>query len=150
MEALKGVLEQNGISYVIVGEYVRSIAGLAEKKEGYPLSGWLFRINGNFPGVGAGSAIIGNGDRLEWLYTLDGGKDVGATVLTDNKTPELKPEPEPIKEVMNIVSQHEHQLIELKEVKQLPQVLFPDLAGFDWAREAIESLAAKGIIKGHW
>lgn len=28
------------------------------------------------------------------------------------------------------------------------QVSFSDLAGFDWAREAIESLAVKGIIKG--
>lgn len=28
------------------------------------------------------------------------------------------------------------------------QVSFSDLAGFDWAREAIESLATKGIIKG--
>ncbi len=113
LAALKGVLEQNGISHVISGEYVRSIAGLAEKKKGYPLSGWLFRINGVFSGVGAGSAIIRNGDQVEWLYTLDGGKDVGATVLIDKKPQE--PKPEQINQVMNVISQYQQQLSGLKE-----------------------------------
>lgn len=113
LDALKGVLNQKGISYNISGEYVKSIAGLAEKKEGYPLSGWLFRINGVFSGVGSGSAIIRNGDRVEWLYTLDGGKDVGATALIDNKPQELIPEQ--INQVMNVVNQYQQSLRELKE-----------------------------------
>ena len=113
LDALKGVLNQRSISYSISGEYVRSIDGLAEKKEGYPLSGWLFRINGSFPGVGPGSAIIRNGDRVEWLYTLDGGKDVGATVLINNKPPELKPEQ--INQVINVVSEYKQELSKLKE-----------------------------------
>lgn len=113
LDVLKGVLNQWGISYNISGEYVKSIAGQAEKKAGYPLSGWLFRINGVFPGVGVGSAIIRNGDRVEWLYTLDGGKDIGATVLIDNKSQELIPEQ--INQVMNVVSQYQQSLRELKE-----------------------------------
>ena len=46
-----------------------------------------------------------------------------------------------------IESGDEVQVEQVAELKQ-PQVSFPDLVGFDWAREAIESLAARGIIKG--
>lgn len=148
--ALKGVLDQNSISYVISGEYVKSIAGLAEKKEGYPLSGWLFRINGVFPGVGAESAIIRNGDQVEWIYTLDGGKDVGAIIPVDTKPEEPKQEQKD--EVKDVTSKPEEESLMINkqdEVQQQPRLSFPDIdASFDWAREAIESLAAKGIIKG--
>ena len=150
LETLKGVLDQNSISYVIVGEYVHSIAGLAEKKEGYPLSGWLFRINGVFPGVGAENAIILNGDRVEWLYTIDGGKDVGAVIPIDTKPGQ--PEQEEKNKVKDSTSKLEEESLtinqQLDEIKQ-QRISFPDLdAGCDWAREAIESLATKGIIKG--
>lgn len=108
LDALKGVLNQQNISYSISGEYVRSIAGLTEKKAGYPLSGWLFRINGIFPGAGAGSAIIHNGDQVEWLYTLDGGKDVGAPAVIANKPLEI------IQETVDLSSQYEQALGKLK------------------------------------
>lgn len=150
LDVLKGILHQRGISYSIPGEYVRSIAGLAEKKEGYPLSGWLFRINGVFPGVGSGNSIIRNGDRIEWLYTLDGGKDVGAVIPIDTK-PE-QPKQEQKNKVKDSTSKLEEESLtinkQLDEIKQ-QRISFPDLdADCDWAREAIESLATKGIIKG--
>jgi hypothetical protein len=148
LEALKGVLDQKGISYVISGEYVRSVAALAEKKEGYPLSGWLFRINGIFPGVGAGSAIIGNGDRVEWLYTLDGGKDVGVVISTKPEEPKQE-QKEEVKDDVSKMEEDSLTINEQEEVKQQHQVSFPDVdVNFDWAREAIENLATKGIIKG--
>jgi len=79
MQALKGVLDSQGIHYQIdesIG-YVRSIGGLSEKKLGYPLSGWICRINGQGLPSGANSVNVNKGDRMEWLYTLDGGKDLG-------------------------------------------------------------------------
>lgn len=109
LEALKGILKQNNITCIVSGEYVRSIGGLAEKKEGYPLSGWLFRINGSFPGVGAGSAIIRNGDQVEWLYTLDGGKDLGNTPVIDSRLQEKKDG------VVDISGQYEKELKQLGE-----------------------------------
>jgi len=58
--------------------YVEGIANLYEFDLG-PTSGWMFRINGVFGSQSAGSVKLQPGDQLEWLYTLDLGKDIGAT-----------------------------------------------------------------------
>lgn len=77
-DVLKSVLDQRRISYSISPEgYVSSIAGLAEKQPGYPLSGWLYTVNGEFQAGSASYHRISDGDDIQWLYTLDGGKDVG-------------------------------------------------------------------------
>ena len=89
LQALKGVLDSQGLNYQLgAGGYVAGIGNLTEKKPGYPLSGWLFRVNGTFPPSGAESTFIKKGDKVEWLYTLDGGKDLDAT--------EIKPEMIPV------------------------------------------------------
>ncbi|MGI5912327.1 MAG: S-layer homology domain-containing protein [Syntrophomonadaceae bacterium] len=113
LDALKGVLDQNGISYITSGEYVKSIAGLAGKKEGYPLSGWLYKINGSFYGVGAGTAPIHDGDLVEWLYTLDGGKDIGAGKGIDDKLKKIKPEDKD--EILEVLNQYDQFFTKLKE-----------------------------------
>ena len=41
-------------------------------------SGWLVKINGEFPQVGADEIDLQNGDTIEWIYSLDGGQDIGA------------------------------------------------------------------------
>ena len=41
-------------------------------------SGWLVKINGEFPQVGADEIDLNNGDKIEWIYSLDGGQDIGA------------------------------------------------------------------------
>ncbi|MGE5390720.1 MAG: S-layer homology domain-containing protein [Deltaproteobacteria bacterium] len=83
LEALKGVLNSQGIKYQLgTGGYVAGIGNLTEKKPGYPMSGWLFRVNGVFLPSGAESTIIKNGDSIEWLYTMDGGKDMGTPAIT--------------------------------------------------------------------
>lgn len=92
MDALKGVLQREGVSYDIQGDYVRSIDGLRERKPGYPLSGWLFRVNHSFPNSSASSTYLENGDQVDWLYTLDGGKDVGLPLPLVEKPPLLDPE----------------------------------------------------------
>lgn len=58
--------------------YIAGINALYEFDYG-ELSGWMYRVNGEFPDVGCESYRVSNGDKIEWLYTTDIGKD-----LSDN------------------------------------------------------------------
>jgi len=69
------LLKENNKSYGNEDEgtsvsYFYSINGLAEKKAG-PLSGWCFYVNGQRPGIGAGSYIYHRGDVVIWRYKED-------------------------------------------------------------------------------
>ncbi|MGI5880770.1 MAG: S-layer homology domain-containing protein [Syntrophomonadaceae bacterium] len=78
LNQLRTVLDDRGISYNISSDgYVSMIGGLTHKKEGYPLSGWLFKVNNVFSNAGTTTYILNNGDEVEWVYTMDGGKDAG-------------------------------------------------------------------------
>jgi len=78
LQALRELLDSQGISYVVDSQgYVNEIGGLREKKPGYPLSGWVCKLNGQGLSSGAGNIDIKKDNVIEWLYTLDGGKDVG-------------------------------------------------------------------------
>ncbi|WP_342548458.1 DUF4430 domain-containing protein [Paenibacillus sp. FSL P2-0089] len=57
--------------------YVEGIDNLYEGDHGAE-SGWMYKVNGEFPSKAAGSWIVEPGDTIEWLYTLDLGKDLGA------------------------------------------------------------------------
>ena len=59
----------------LISVYVNSIDGLAEMQYG-ALSGWIYRVNKYTPDVGCGSYDLHDGDVIEWVYTLDLGKDV--------------------------------------------------------------------------
>jgi hypothetical protein len=72
----QSVLSTEGIDYTIRKGYVAGIDGQNEFDKG-PDSGWLFKVNGKFPGVGADSTIVRSGDYIEWIYTTDLGEDVG-------------------------------------------------------------------------
>ena len=41
------------------------------------LSGWMYKVNGKFPGRGCSAYELKNHDKIEWVYTCDLGKDVG-------------------------------------------------------------------------
>lgn len=58
--------------------YVEGINNLYEF-DGGPESGWMYRVNGVFPNKSAGVFAVKSGDRIEWLYTRDLGRDIGAT-----------------------------------------------------------------------
>lgn len=58
--------------------YVEGIHQIYEKDCGTQ-SGWMYRVNGNFPNVGCSSYTVNDGDIIEWLYTCDLGEDVGNT-----------------------------------------------------------------------
>ncbi len=57
--------------------YIEGIGNLYEFDAG-ELSGWMYRVNGEFPSYGSSNYILKNGDRVEWLYTCDLGRDIGA------------------------------------------------------------------------
>lgn len=57
--------------------YVEGMANVYEFDRG-PGSGWMYRVNGIFPDRGAGVVPLRPDDRVEWLYTTDLGKDLGA------------------------------------------------------------------------
>lgn len=56
--------------------YVQGINNLYEKDCG-SLSGWMYRVNGWFPNYGCSRYQLQDGDKVEWLYTCDLGRDLG-------------------------------------------------------------------------
>ena len=56
--------------------YVEGIGNLYEF-DGGALSGWMYRVNGTFPNKGCSAVAAAPGDRVEWVYTCDLGRDVG-------------------------------------------------------------------------
>lgn len=55
--------------------YIAGINSLYEFAYG-ELSGWMYRVNGEFPDVGCQSCTVSDGDKIEWLYTTNIGKDL--------------------------------------------------------------------------
>jgi hypothetical protein len=56
--------------------YIEGIANLYEFDAGN-LSGWVYSVNGWFPNYGSSRYQLKNGDKIEWHYTLDLGRDFG-------------------------------------------------------------------------
>lgn len=42
-----------------------------------PLSGWMYKVNEQFPNKGTAGFVVSEGDALVWVYTCDLGMDVG-------------------------------------------------------------------------
>lgn len=55
--------------------YVRAIENISEFDFG-DLSGWMYRVNGEFPSVGCSEYVLRDNDIIEWLYTTDMGEDL--------------------------------------------------------------------------
>ena len=62
------------------GAYIEGINYLYEF-DGGTLSGWMYKVNGQFPNYGCSQYKVKNGDEIVWMYTCDLGRDVG-----DNST----------------------------------------------------------------
>lgn len=56
--------------------YIDGIHGIYEKDCG-GASGWMYSVNGKFPQVGANAYTVEEGDKIVFIYTCDGGADVG-------------------------------------------------------------------------
>jgi len=61
--------------------YIAAIGNLYERDCG-ELSGWMYRVNGVYPGYGCGKYALRSGDVVEWLYTCDLGWDIGGGGIT--------------------------------------------------------------------
>lgn len=57
--------------------YIEGIGNIYEFDCG-PLSGWIYKVNGVSPSYGSNQYKLEDGDFVEWLYTCDLGRDVGA------------------------------------------------------------------------
>lgn len=58
------------------GKYIEGINYLYEM-DGGPLSGWMYKVNGQFPNYGCAAYQVKDGDAIVWMYTCDLGVDVG-------------------------------------------------------------------------
>lgn len=56
--------------------YIEGISNLYELDCG-ERSGWMYKVNGWFPNYGCSRYELENGDKIEWVYTCDLGRDVG-------------------------------------------------------------------------
>ena len=59
--------------------YVQGIHYLYEFSCG-PLSGWMYRVDGEYPNYGCSKYTLKDGQNIEWVYTCDLGRDVGAEI----------------------------------------------------------------------
>lgn len=58
------------------GNYVKGIGYLYEFDAGGE-SGWMYKVNGQFPNYGCSAYTVQDGDEIVWMYTCDLGRDVG-------------------------------------------------------------------------
>lgn len=63
--------------------YIEGIGNIYEFDCG-TLSGWMYRVNGWFPNYGASRYELSNGDKIEWIYTCDLGRDIGGDTSPRN------------------------------------------------------------------
>lgn len=76
-DVLTEACKQNKIAYdaeyspVYKSSYVKGIGYLYEKMAG-DMSGWLYRVDGKTPNVGASAYKLKDGESVEWLYTCSG------------------------------------------------------------------------------
>ena len=82
----RDICQKLGIPIVFAGVgsmiYVRGLNNLFEFDDG-PESGWIYSVNGEYQNVGCGSYIIKGREYVEWHYTLDLGRDLGAYALDE-------------------------------------------------------------------
>jgi len=87
------LLEKTGLTLqtsghpLYAGVYVEAIDGFGEFDDG-ELSGWMYKVNDVFPNKSSSLYVLGNGDRVEWVYTRDLGRDVGGGNATGNNNPD--------------------------------------------------------------
>ncbi|MDR2360297.1 MAG: DUF4430 domain-containing protein, partial [Oscillospiraceae bacterium] len=64
------------------GYYVEAINDFGEFDDGEN-SGWMYSVNGVFPGYSSSLYYLENGDVVRWLYTRDLGNDIDASYAID-------------------------------------------------------------------
>lgn len=64
--------------------YVDGINNLFEKDCGKK-SGWMYKVDGKFPMMGTDKYKLKGGEEIQFIYTCNNGKDIGAKLETDKK-----------------------------------------------------------------
>ena len=78
-DVLNKAIRDNDIQMEYTGgknPYVEGINYLYEFDYG-ELSGWMYKVNDEYFGTGCGSYRVKDGDKVEFLYTCDLGRDIG-------------------------------------------------------------------------
>ena len=79
-DALREVCRQNKIHFEYTGSdsdiYIEGIANIYEFSCG-PLSGWEYKVNGEFYPIGCNNIKLNDTDVVEFIYTCDLGEDIG-------------------------------------------------------------------------
>ena len=78
IDQITAAARQYQIQLDIKGGFVTGINYLYEKDFG-DVSGWMYRVNGEYASVSAPEYVLSDGDFVEWLYTTDLGADIGDT-----------------------------------------------------------------------
>ena len=73
--------------------YIEGINNIYEFDCG-ELSGWMYKVNDWFPNYGCSRYQLKDGDKIEWVYTCDLGKDVGGDWKAQTSEDEQKEEQE--------------------------------------------------------
>ena len=81
-DVFKQVLAANGYTYDAKGSYVQAVTApdgtkVAELSKGQ-YSGWMYRVNGEFPDTYMGAYELEDGDVIEVFFTADYTKETGA------------------------------------------------------------------------
>jgi hypothetical protein len=78
-DVLCEAVNKNGILFEVSGSgksvYVEGIGNIYEFDFG-DLSGWMYYVNGESPSVGCGDFLLSSGDKIEWHYSCELGKDI--------------------------------------------------------------------------
>lgn len=67
--------------------YIEGIGNIYEFDCG-ELSGWMYKVNDWFPNYGSSRYLLKDGDKIEWIYTCDLGRDIGGDWAAQNRTEE--------------------------------------------------------------
>ena len=115
------------------GVYIESIEGLGEFSDG-ATSGWMYKVNGEFPDYSSSLYALSEGDYVEWIYTRSLGEDVGGGSYTGGGSK------------VNIKEETKEK--EPTEDKTTENVkTYPDIAGH-WAEDAIKLVSDMEIFTG--
>ena len=71
----KKIHMESSFTPVYNSAYIEGINNLYEFDCG-SMSGWMYGVNGEYYNYGCSQSVINNGDKIEWVYTCDLGKDV--------------------------------------------------------------------------
>ena len=72
----KGIHMESSWTPIYNSAYIEGIHNLYEFDCG-ELSGWMYRVDGWYPNYGCSRYQLKDGEKVEWRYTCDLGKDVG-------------------------------------------------------------------------